>query len=370
MDIILPVVLFVVGFVAGGFLIWQLKHKESEAAKRSATELEDLFGNLSRQALSENQRQFLELARNEFVKLQDGSSQQLDQKKELIDSSLQNIQRSLKDLGEGTAGLRAQVKTSGERLDNLQDTTNQLRLILSSSQARGQWGERLVEDILNLLGLMEGKNYTKQSMEGGDRPDFTFLLPRDKRLNMDVKFPIAHYENFLASDEDSTRADEKKHFLADVRRHVTAVSKRNYIDPAGGTVDYVLLFIPNESIYSFINQEDHELIDFAMTKRIVLCSPLTLYAILSLIRQSVASFAVERKAGDLQILVQDFSKQWEVYGEKVESMGKSLTAANNHFDQLKSTRATALERPMRKIMDLNLEQESEAPPAIKKGEDN
>ena len=364
MDIILPIVLFVAGFLAGGFLIWQLKHKESEAAKRSATELEDLFGNLSRQALSENQRQFLELARNEFVKLQEGSSQQLDQKKELIDSSLQNIQRSLKDLGEGTAGLRAQVRTSGERLDNLQDTTNQLRLILSSSQARGQWGERLVEDILNLLGLMEGKNYTKQSMEGGDRPDFTFLLPRDKRLNMDVKFPIAHYENFLASDADTTRADEKKHFLADVRRHVSAVSKRNYIDPAGGTVDYVLLFIPNESIYSFINQEDHELIDFAMTKRIVLCSPLTLYAILSLIRQSVASFAVERKAGDLQILVQDFSKQWEVYGDKVESMGKSLTAANNHFDQLKSTRATALERPMRKIMDLDLETQDQSLPTI------
>ncbi len=364
MDIILPVVLFVVGFLAGALVIWQLKQKEAEAAKRSADELESSFGNLSRQALSENQRQFLELAQSEFAKLQASSGQQLDQKKELIDSSLQTIQRSLKDLGEGTAGLKAQVETSGERLDHLQDTTNQLRLILSSSQARGQWGERMVEDILNLLGLMEGKNYTKQSMEGSDRPDFTFQLPRDKRLNMDVKFPITHYENFLASDDDATRADEKKHFLTDVRKHVTAVSKRNYIDPAGGTVDYVLLFIPNESIYSFINQEDHQLIDFAMSKRIVLCSPLTLYAILSLIRQSVASFAVERKAGDLQILVQEFSKQWEVYGEKVDSMGKSLSAANKHFDQLESTRANALERPMRKILDLNLEQEDENPSAI------
>ena len=101
-----------------------------------------------------------------------------------------------------------------------------------------------------------------------------------------------------------------------------------------------------------------------MSKRIVLCSPLTLYAILSLIRQSVASFAVERKAGDLQILVQEFSKQWEVYGEKVDSMGKSLSAANKHFDQLESTRANALERPMRKILDLNLEQEDENPSAI------
>ena len=253
------------------------------------------------------------------------------------------------------------MKNSGERLDNLQDTTNQLRLILSSSQARGQRGERLAEDILNLLGLMDGKNYTKQSMEGGDRPDFTFLFPPDdRRLNMDVKFPIAHYENFLASNVDSTSADEKKHFLPDVRRHITAVSKRNYIDPAGGTVNYVLLFTPNESIYSFINQEDHELIDFAMNKRIVLCSPLTLYAILSLIRQSVDTFTVERKAGEIQVLVQDFRKQWVLYGEKIESMGRSLTAANNHFDQLKSTRATSLERPMRKIRDLNLETQDKA----------
>jgi DNA recombination protein RmuC len=129
-------------------------------------------------------------------------------------------------------------------------------------------------------------------------------------------------------------------------------------------VDYVLLFIPNESIYSFINQEDHDLIDFAMKKQIVLCSPLTLYAILSLIRQSVASFAVERKAGDLQKLVQDFSIQWEKYGEKIDALGKTLSTVNNHYDQIKTTRATALERPMRKILDLKLEQQDENPPAI------
>jgi DNA recombination protein RmuC len=364
MDVILPVVLFVVGFAAGAFVIWQVKQKEVEAANRSTEELETSFGNLSRQALSENQRQFLELAQSQFSKLQANSGQQLEQKKELIDSSLQTIQRSLKDLGEGTAGLREQVQLSRNRIDNLNDTTNQLRLILSSSQARGQWGERMVEDILGLLGMLEGKNYTKQSKEGSDRPDFTFKLPKDKRLNMDVKFPITHYEKYLSSGDETIQAAEKKQFLSDVRNHVNAVAKRSYIDPAGGTVDYVLLFIPNEGIYSFINQEDHELIDYAMGKRIVLCSPLTLYAILSLIRQSVASFAMEQKAGDLQKLVQDFSRQWEKYSEQIDAMEKSLNATTKHFDSLKSTRSNALERPMRKILDLKLEQQDGDPPAI------
>tara|TARA_Y100001954_G_scaffold16920_1_gene15789 strand:- start:2909 stop:4009 length:1101 start_codon:yes stop_codon:yes gene_type:complete len=355
MEVALPIILFVGGFVVGGFVVWQMKQRELEDRRRSEEELESAFGNLSRQALTENQTQFLELARGEFQKLEKHSGEQLNQKKELIDTSLQNITTSILQLNQGTARLHGQVESSTKRIENLTETTNQLRQILSSSQARGQWGERMVEDILNLLGMLEGKNYDKQTTEGSDRPDFTFHLPKGKRLNMDVKFPITHYEQFLSTEDEPTRAAEKKQFLADIRGHVKAVSGRSYIDPAGGTVDYVLLFIPNESIYSFINQEDHELMDFALERRIVLCSPLTLYAILSLIRQSVASFAVEQRAGDLQQLVQKFSEQWVKYNEKVESVGKSLANTQKHFDDLNSTRTKALERPMDKIIGLNLE---------------
>ena len=149
-------------------------------------ELEQAFINLSREALTDNQSQFLDLARNEFKKLEDTSSQQLDQKKELIDNSLKIIATSVKQLNEGTARLHGQLEHSTKRIENLSDTTDQLRCILSSSQARGQWGERMVEDILNLLGMLEGKNYEKQTTEGSDRPDFTFNLPKGKRLNMDV----------------------------------------------------------------------------------------------------------------------------------------------------------------------------------------
>ena len=93
-----------------------------------------------------------------------------------------------------------------------------------------------------------------------------------------------------------------------------------------------------------------------MEKRIVLCSPLTLYAILSLVRQSVSSFAVEKRAGDLQQLVQQFAEQWEKYSDKVDAMGKSLSTTQKHFDELSSTRTKALERPMDKITGLKLEQ--------------
>ena len=362
----MPIILFVAGFAVGAFVIWQIKQKEIEERQRMEAELEQAFGNLSRQALTDNQSQFLDLARNEFKKLEDSSGQQLNQKKELIDISLKNIASSIKQLNEGTSRLQGQMEHSTKRIENLSNTTDQLRRILSSSQARGQWGERMVEDILNLLGMLEGKNYEKQSSEGSDRPDFTFHLPKGKRLNMDVKFPITHYEQFLSAEDETSRIAEKKQFLNDIRGHVKAVAGRSYIDPAGGTVDYVLLFIPNESIYSFINQEDHELMDFAMEKRIVLCSPLTLYAILSLVRQSVASFAVEKRAGDLQQLVQQFALQWEKYSDKVDALGKSLGTTQKHYDELSTTRTKALERPMDKISGLKLEE----PPALTEDSDH
>lgn len=84
----MPIILFVAGFAVGAFVIWKIKQKEIEERQRMEAELEQAFSNLSREALTNNQSQFLDLARNEFKKLEDTSSQQLDQKKELIDNIL------------------------------------------------------------------------------------------------------------------------------------------------------------------------------------------------------------------------------------------------------------------------------------------
>ena len=109
-----------------------------------------------------------------------------------------------------------------------------------------------------------------------------YIIPKEKVINMDVKFPLAHYERYIDSDDEHIRSSEKAAFLKDVKKHVRDITKRSYIDPSSGTLDYVLMLVPNESIYSFINKEDSAVIDFALENKVLLCSPLTLYAILSL----------------------------------------------------------------------------------------
>ena len=349
-------ILFILGFLIGGGFVWFLRQKDVDSIQQNQDNIKQEFENLSNKVLLDNQEKFLELASSKFSDLIQNSDKQLENKKELIDSTLKEMKANLDNLSKNTAALEGQMKESKESVGKLTDTTSQLRQILSSSQARGQWGERMVKDILDFIGLVEGINYTQQSQiaEGRDRPDFTFFLPDEKAINMDVKFPLAHYEKFIAAESDSEKESEKKAFLTDVRNRINEVSKRGYIDPKGSTVDYVLLFIPNESIYAFLNQEDHDLIDFSLKKKILLCSPVTLYAILSLIRQAVSNFSMEQKAGEMQELVGVFRKQWERFIDKVDAMGKTLNSLGNHYEELKGTRIRALEKPMEKIESLEL----------------
>jgi len=137
-----------------------------------------------------------------------------------------------------------------------------------------------------------------------------------------------------------------------VKKHIKDVASRKYVNPAEGTVDYVLLFIPNESIYGFINQEDTQLIDYALDKKVLLCSPLTLYAMLSLIYQATRNFAMEEKATEVMNLLNAFRLQWSKYVEVMDKMGRSLETAQKDYDTMVTTRKNQLEKPLAQIEEI------------------
>ncbi len=354
MSYMLGLVIFIIGLVIGSMFVWFLRQREISNIRKTEDELKDSFSSLSRAALDDNQKSFFELARNQFENLSKSSGQQLDEKKKLIDSTIQEMKSHLENLAKQTTELKGQMENSQQGISRLTDTTSQLRQILSSSQARGQWGERMVEDILNFIGLEENISYLKQKQEGEGKPDYTFILPDNRHINMDVKFPLSHYEKYISAESEAEKNTEKKQFLNDVKNHIKAINKRTYIDPEGGTVDYVLMFIPNESIYTFVNQEDRDLIDFSLQNKIILCSPITLYAVLSLIRQAVSNFAMEKRAGDMQKLIGVFAKQWQLFVEKMDGLGSTINTLQNKYEELHTTRVRQLEKPMEKIAELQI----------------
>lgn len=320
------------------------------------------FGSLSLDALSKSTEEFLKLARAKLESEREIGSKELEGKKNLIDqqlqrmtSELENVTKLMKELEkdrvEKYGKLASQLKTANEQTSALMQTTNMLRESLASTKSRGQWGERMAEDVLRLAGFIENVNYLKQKViEGnGSRPDFTFLLPRNLKLNMDVKFPFDNYQKFLEANSEPEKAKFRNDFLKDVKGRIKEVTTRDYINPEQNTIDYVLLFIPNEQIYAFIHEQDSSILDDGLKNKVVFCSPITLFAVLAVIRQAVDNFSLEQTSNEILSLLGSFKKQWGEFLKKLELVGKRIGDAQKEYEALTMTRRRQLEKPLNKL---------------------
>jgi len=374
---------FILGLIAAYFLkIIQSKtarefadelFQESEARRKAEREevLENVkasFGNLSLEALSKSTEEFLKLAQSKLGSEREVNVKELDARKGLIDQQLQrmtaemesvsNLMKDLeKDRVEKFGELASQLKTAGEQTTTLTQVTNTLREALASTKKRGQWGERMAEDILQRAGFVKNVNYLKQkAMEGtGTRPDFTFLLPNNLKLNMDVKFPLDNYLKFLDAEAETDKEKFRTAFLRDVKYRIKEVTTRDYINPEDNTVDCVILFIPNEQIYGYIHEQDSSILDNAIANRVIFSSPITLFAVLAVIRQAADNFALTQTSHEMLSLFGNFKKQWDEFLKKLELLGKRISDVQSEYETLIITRRRQLERPLQKIDALRTE---------------
>ena len=358
-------ILFVIALFAGlllGFAaVFFLKLAHRKTAKELVDEMKEIFGNLSFEAWEK----LTDLAKSKLESEREIHAGMLDNKKGLIDQQLGNMVSQLekvatlvKDLEKDREGkfkeLAAHLKTTNDRTTELTQTANTLREALASTKARGQWGERMAEDVLRLAGFIENVNYVKQKViEGaGSKPDFTFLLPQNLRLNMDVKFPWDNYVRFLDARAESDKEKLKADFLRDVKARIKEVTTREYINTGQNTVDCVLLFIPNEQVYGFIHEQDSSIFDDGIKNKVIFCSPITLFAVLAVIRQAVDNFSLSQTSNEILSLFGAFKKQWDEFIVKFQSLGKRIDDAHTEYDALSTTRRRKLEKPLKKIDDL------------------
>lgn len=288
-------------------------------------------------------------------------SRELDLRSRSFEQQVQHISEALGTLGglvqqlqkeraEQTGSLVAQLEQVSLTQRSLAEHTDQLRQALASPKQRGQWGERMAEDVLRAAGFREGVNYRRQrAIEGGTIPDFRFLLPRELELRMDVKFPVDNYLRVLEATTDDERARHTKAFVGDVRTHVRGLAGRGYIDHRD-TVDCLLLFIPNEAVYAFLHEADPEVVDVALGQRVVLCSPSTLFAVLAVVRRSVEQFQLERRSDEILRCLGGVTAEWDKLTGALDKVGRQLDQVHKSFhDDLNGTRRRVFQRRLDEI---------------------
>lgn len=276
--------------------------------------------------------------------------QNLDLRRQMV-----SIEKMVTELQEKSAGQHGavvnQLQEAAKVTAKLQHTTGSLTEVLGNQKLRGNWGERMAEDVLNHAGLIEGVNYVAQKgTEAGGRPDFTILMPKAMKLHMDVKFPIDNYRAYVEA-ENAGRSDAdgfRKQFLRDARNRVKELAVRRYYEESD-SVDSVVLFVPNESVFTFVQQQDPDLLDEAMRSKIILCGPSTLIAVLQVVRQAMDNFMIEKRSDEIMVCLTGFKKEWEKFSDQVDKHGKHLKTALNSFDELSGARTNQLSRQVAKI---------------------
>lgn len=376
MDIILPVALLLLGLAIGFASAWLLQESRRKGEAHTNETLKQSFQALSGEVLAtvsqQATQQLLQLAEQKLDKQTELSDKDLTAKKQLIDQNLSLMQAELKKVGDMVTSLEKdraakfstladQLAKSSTQMEQLRTTTHDLKSALTNSRIRGQWGDRMADDVLRLAGFVEGINYLRQPQLQGEagskpRPDYTFFLPNQRVVHMDVKFPLDQYLAYLEAPDDATRHTARKSFLREARARVAEAAKRGYVthtsNESESTLDYTLVFIPNEQVYAFLLEHDREILDAALSSKIILCSPTTLFAILAVIRQAVENFQLEKTTGQILRILADFQDQWSRYSDAFAKFGERLAAVGRDYDTLATTRKNQLERQLGKLENL------------------
>ncbi|MFA6814273.1 MAG: DNA recombination protein RmuC [Candidatus Pacebacteria bacterium] len=232
---------------------------------------------------------------------------------------------------------------------DLKISTEKLAKILDNNQTRGAWGERIIEDLLQANGLLEGVHYVRQVKQGASnlKPDITLLLPDKRNVPVDVKFP---YQEIQKMSNTESKAEKKIHlqqFSRDLKVKVDKVAE--YISPESDTLDYAILFVPNEMIFSFINQKLPEIIDEALAKKVILCSPFSFLVVARTVMESYRNFMVGKKIQEVIKQVEAFSAEWIKFDDEFQKFGRSIEGLQKNFDSISTTRKKQMERRIHKI---------------------
>ncbi|HUF03131.1 MAG TPA: DNA recombination protein RmuC [Aridibacter sp.] len=360
-------------FAAVAALFFKNQRIGADNASLSTTnarlEAENASGAEQLMALKDEQEKLRETAKTEFENI---ASKLLETKSEkFTELNKKNIADILGPLGKEIEGFKKRVeetydKESKERFSlqkevqrlieqtgKVSQEANNLAVALKGqAKAQGDWGEMILERVLEVSGLRRGHEYDVQvnlKAEDGSnqRPDFVVNLPEDRKLVIDSKVSLTAYERFTSAETDEERAQALKDHLASVSNHIDQLSEKKY-DELQGSLDFVLLFVAIEPAYLLAMHESPELWAKAYSKKVILTSPTNLITAVKLIADLWKRELQSRNALEIARQGQGLYEKFVGFLTTMDEIGKHLNnsqlAYSKAVGQLKEGRGNLVKR--------------------------
>ena len=244
--------------------------------------------------------------------------------------------------------LKNEIKSLVERSQAIsEETTNLTKALRGDSKVQGDWGEMILERILERSGLRKDEEYfvqetlrdeagkliTTEDNRGGLRPDVIVRYPNSGAMVIDSKVSLTAYSRYLSADTDEVRAMALREHLQSIRKHIDELSRKKYEEHVSGAANFVMLFIPNEPAYSLALSHEPNLWEEAYAKNVVLINGTNLIAAL---RMAQDMWQRERQERNIQRIVEESTKLYDKFATFAETfleVGKKLQSASSAFDQ-------------------------------------
>ena len=318
--------------------------REARAAQEKAiADLREAFKAMSADALKQSAPEFLRLAEQSFGRFQETAKGDLAQRQEAIKGlveplkqQLESYQKNLQSSSAAQSSALGEVKKHLETLaqsnQSLAQETQQFRLVLHSNQARGKWGEETLRRVVEAAGMSAHCDFTEQTTSGENRPDLVVKLPGERFIIVDAKVPDFDFLNALESAEPVKRAEALATHAAKLKATIKALADRDYPHQFPNALDYVVLFVPAESLFSAALEGDRDLIVWAAERRILLATPASLIALLRSVSVSWQQHAQTENAQKIAEAAQELFVRVVKFTEHFEKIRGGLERANSAFN--------------------------------------
>jgi len=318
------------------------------------------FQNIAHKILRENSNEFTSLNQKNISDILVPLKEKIEKFEKKVDDTYE------KGLIEQTH-LRDAIKNLHELNSRISEEANNLtRALKSDSKKMGNWGEMILDRILEQSGLEKGKEYfnqyTDRSEEGTIlRPDVVIKLPENKHIIIDSKVSLVAYDRFVNNTDENEKDRWQKAHVDSVRAHIKSLSEKSYAEAITlDSPDFVLLFMPLESAFSLALQYDPELFNYAWQRRIVMVSPTTLLATLKTVesiwkheKQSQNAMDIARQGTSLYKKFVNFIEDLEKIGGQIDSLQHTYQDAHKKLTSGKGN----LVRQAEKLKELGIKTE-------------
>jgi DNA recombination protein RmuC len=346
-----------------------LQNERDAAFQAASGELARSFAELANRSLQSNSETFLRLAEQKMSVQNEQAKRELSEREKAVEGLVKPIREALhasqqqiaaleKSRSEAYGSIRTQLEAMQDAQKSLTRETHNLAKALRRPEVRGRWGEITLRRLVELAGMVEHCDFVEQvhTVAEGQviRPDMIVRMPDRRELVVDVKTPLDAYMQAVEAEDDAQRKLGLERHAKGVRAHIRMLSSKAYWDQFEESPEFVILFIPGDQFLSAALNEEPDLIEYALSRQIILATPTSFVALLKAVAYGWRQLALADNAREIRALAEDLYARLGTFVTHMNRVGRQLASSVENYNKAVGSLERSVLPGARKFVDLGV----------------